>query len=243
MYAESTKGKGWVRAEYVQVESGMEIPLIETESGSGSAASGVITQKVNVRTGPGTTYESIGALNPNDVVFITGKDSGGRWIQIEFASAPDGRGWVTAEFLRAGNLDNVPRIGTMTEEPATPTAGIPISVFAVMDGDSMQSPSTKAFFSPTTSRALQVNGDVSAPDGDAEDWIQFTSQVGKVSIHVTCPGGALRVELWNHEKPVNDFSCGGASQATIQPGNGYFVRLLQNGTGYTAYVLRLEISP
>jgi hypothetical protein len=107
----------------------------------------------------------------------------------------------------------------------------------------MQNPLTTVSFSPMTSRALQVNGDVSAPEGDAEDWIQFKSQSSAVSIQVTCPNSTLTVELWNNGKPVGDFPCGEASVITIQPGNDYFLRLLQNGAGYTMYVLRLEIVP
>jgi uncharacterized protein YraI len=243
LFAESAMGKGWVRAEYVQVEAATEIPPIEAASGSGSAVNGLVTQKVNVRTGPGTTYELVGALNPNDVVFITGRDSGNKWIQIEFVGAPDGRGWVTAEFLQAGNLDTVPQIGTATEEPAKPTAVSPSNVSAVPDGDSMQNPLTAAFFSPTGSRALQINGDVSAPNGDAEDWIQFTSQIRNVSIQVTCQEATLRGEIWNNGKPVDDFSCGEIFMTNLAPGVDYFLRLLQNETGYTSYDLRLEALP
>jgi hypothetical protein len=94
-----------------------------------------------------------------------------------------------------------------------------------------------------TSRALQVNGDVSSPDGDAEDWIQFMSQSSVVSIQVTCPNNALNVELWNNGKPVGGFPFGEASVINVQPGDDYFLRLLQNGAGYTMYVLRLEIVP
>ena len=111
IYAESEAGKGWVRAEFVQVNAPAEIPLVETTSGSGSAVSGLVIQKVNVRNGPGIEYELLGVLNSNDVVFITGKDPSGAWIQIEFANAPDGKGWVTAEFLQMGNIETVPIIG------------------------------------------------------------------------------------------------------------------------------------
>jgi uncharacterized protein YraI len=247
VYAESQTGKGWVRAEYVQVDAGAGIRLIETTSASGSSVNGMVTQRVNVRSGPGLESELLGVLNSNDLVFITGRESSGKWIQIEFADAPDGKGWVTAEFLQADNLDNVPLVGGIVEETPAPTIETPAMDSTVktafQDGDSMQSPLTQASLSPMTSRALQVNGDVSAPDGDAEDWIQFTSQSSAVSIQVTCPNNALNVELWNNGKPVGGFPCGEASVINVQPGDDYFLRLLQNGAGYTMYVLRLEIVP
>ena len=102
-----------------------------------------------------------------------------------------------------------------------------LSMSAMQDGDSMQAPLAVAVFSPTGSRALQVNGDVSAPDGDAEDWIQFTTAGEVVAIQVTCSGNTLRVELWNNEKPVDGFllSCGDKSFVTVASNSNYFLRL------------------
>ena len=247
IYAESEAGKGWVRAEYVQVDAAAEIRLVESASASGSAVSGLVIQKVNVRNGPGTEFEMLGVLNSNDVVFITGRDAGGKWIQIEFAGAPDGKGWVTAELLKAGNLESVPLIGGTVEETAEPVGTTPtpgaIVMSAMSDGDSMQAPLIAAAFSPTGSRALQVNGDVSAPNGDAEDWIQFTTNGGDMTIQVTCSSNTLRAELWSNEKPVDGFSssCGDESVVDVAPNSNYFLRLMQNEPGYTKYILSMEI--
>ena len=247
VYAESQTGEGWIRAEYVQVNDAAAIPLVGLESGSGSKVSGMVIQKVNVRSGPGVGFELLGVLNANDLVFITGQDSGGEWIQIEFASAPDGKGWVTAEFLQADELENVHRIGATIEETPTVIIETPTPAMfartAAQDGDSMQSPMTKTVFSVTGSRALQVQGDVSALDGDTEDWIQFISREGDVLIQVLCPNDSLRVELWNHKKPVGVYPCGETSLANVVPGSDYFLRLVQNGTGYTSYALHLEVVP
>ena len=245
IYAESETGKGWVRAEYVQVNAPAEIPLVETAAGSGSAVSALVIQKVNVRNGPGTGYELLGVLNSNDVVFITGKDPGGAWIQIEFASAPDGKGWVTAEFLQVGNIEAVPLIGDAADETVIQTDATPnvIAMSAMQDGDSMQAPLAVAFFSPTDSRALQVNGDVSAPDGDVEDWVQFTTAGEVVAIQVTCSSNTLRVELWKDEKPVDDLACGDKSFVTVASNSSYFLRLSEssaNEPGYTKYILSVE---
>jgi len=246
IYTESEAGKGWVRAEYAQVEAPAEIPLVETTSGSGSAVSGLVIQKINVRNGPGIVYEMLGVLNPNDVVFITGRNPGGAWLQIEFASAPDGKGWVTAEFLQVGNIESLPLIGGEVEETATPanvteTPNI-VTVSAMQDGDSMQTPLAVTVFSPTGSRALQVSGDVSAPDGDAEDWIQFTAYGGIVAIQTACSNNTLHTELWNNGKPVDGFShsCEDKSLVTVAPNSSYFLRLSQNETGYTNYILSVE---
>ena len=242
IYAESAAGKGWVRAEFVQVNAPAEIPLVETTSGSGSAVSGLVIQKVNVRNGPGTGFELLGVLNSNDVVFITGKDSSGAWIQIEFANSRDGKGWITADLLQMGNIESVPIIGDSVDETASPTPNV-ITKSAMQDGDSMQAPLAVVTFSPTNSRTLQVNGDVSAPDGDFEDWIQFTTDSEIVAIQVTCPGNTLRVELWNNEKPVDDLPCEEKSFVTVAPNHTYFLRLSEssvNDPRYTNYILKVE---
>jgi len=247
LYTESLMGKGWVRGEFVQVNAPAEIPLVEITSDSGSAVSGLVIQKVNVRNGPGIEYELLGELNSNDVVFITGKDPSGAWVQIEFLSAPDRKGWVTAEFLKLGNIGSVPLVEGAANEAAIPTDATPtpnsIAMTAMQDGDSIQAPLAVAVISSTGSLALQVNGDVSAPNGDLEDWIQFTTDGEVVAIQVTCPGNTLRVELWKNEKLADDLPCGDKSFVTVTPNSKYFLRLSESGgnnPGYTSYILKVE---
>jgi uncharacterized protein YraI len=249
IYGESESGKGWVRAEYAQVNVPAEIPLVETTAGSGSVVSGLVIQKINVRSGPSTEYQLLGELNSNDVVSITGKDTGSTWIQIEFANAPDGKGWVTAEFLQIGNIDTVPLIRNASNETATPTnatsAPIAAVTSAIQDGDSMRAPLAVVLFSPTGSRALQLSGDISTLGGDAEDWIQFTTAGKIVAIEVTCPSNSLRGELWKDEKPMDNlfFSCGKRSFVAVAANSRYFLRLSEssaNEAGYTNYILSLE---
>lgn len=246
IYAESELGKGWVRAEYVQINAPAEIPLVETTAGSGAAISGLVIQKINVRNGPGITYQLLGELNSNDVVFITGKDSDGAWLQIEFANAPDGMGWVTAEFLQTGNIESVPVLGNaVADATSTPTEISPTVAPSIQDGDSMQAPLATTFFSAAGSRALQVNNAVSAANGDAEDWVQFTTANNAAIIEVICPANTLQVELWNEGKPVENFSlsCGDTSLIAITPNSNYFLRILEsniNAPDPTNYILSVK---
>lgn len=250
IYTGSETGIGWMRAEYAQVNAPAEIPLVETSAGSGSAVSGLVIQKINVRKGPGTGYESLGLLNPNDVVFITGKDPSGAWMQIEFASAADGKGWVAVEFLQANNFEIVPLIGNTINETSTPTgiSSLPSAIVlpAIQDGDSMQAPLAMAIFSPTGARTLQVMGDVSAPNGDAEDWVQFFTNIDVVSIQVLCSSNTLQAELWNNEKIVDGFSlsCGNERFVATAPNTSYFLHISEtsvNGLQYSSYILNVEI--
>src|SRR5512143_1889833 len=83
-YPQSRDGKGWIAAQYVQVQDKDTIQVIGPESGL--AASAAIMQQVNVRNGPGTDFNSLGTLNPKDVVPLVGKDSSGAWLQIEYGN-------------------------------------------------------------------------------------------------------------------------------------------------------------
>jgi uncharacterized protein YraI len=241
IYAGSETGNGWIRAEYVQVNVTAEIPLVGTSAGSGSAVSGLVIQKINIRNGPGTEYELLGVLNPNDVVFITGKDPSGAWMQIEFASAPKGTGWVASEFLQVSDPDSLPvigdvvEIGTPASIPLTPTIS---QSPARQDGDSMLSPFAVVIFSPSGARTLQVKGDVSAPDGDTEDWVQLTSFTASILAKVECSNSALRVELWNNGHSADDFAlaCGERRVIKIESTESYFFRIQASSSNNSQYI-------
>ncbi len=241
-YADS---KGWIRAEYVQVNVTAEIPVIGSVTGSGSGVSGLVIQKINVRNGPGLNYELLGVLNPKDVVFITGKDSSGDWMQIEFTNAADGKGWAAVKYLQVENTDSIPVTGPLEQTTdITPTPSIVI-LPAAQDGDSMQAPAAVTVFSATGTHVLQVNGDVSAPDGDTEDWIQVTNFSQNILVEAKCSGNALRVELWSDGHYLNDvaLACGGKLKMETTPNQSYYFRIQANSDNdpqYVHYVLKIS---
>ena len=64
---------------------------------------------INVRSGPGVDYPSYGLAKKGDKALILGVSADGAWWVIELPTyvAPDGRGWVSAEYVTATNADNV----------------------------------------------------------------------------------------------------------------------------------------
>lgn len=240
---------GWVRAEYVQVKASAQVPVIESVSGNGSNLNGLVIQKINVRNGPGILYETLGVLNQNDVVFMTGKNLSGAWIQIEYANAPDGKGWAASEFLKIDNADSLQVIGDAEPSPQAPTDIVltPAAIIlpAMLDGDSMETPMAKVTIAPRSARAFQVNGDVSAPEGDVEDWVEFNSYSEAVLIQVLCSSNVLQVELWNNRASVDDFllTCGEKRVLSISPNSAYVLRLSNPASDefrYTKYILSVE---
>lgn len=234
LYSGSPDGKGWVAVAYVQMNAAVEIPVVEIESGSGYEMSGLVTQGINVRSGPGTTYDSLGTLIPNDIAAITGKDTSSKWIQIKFPNSPDGIGWVALEFLQVNNLDSVPVIGDTPQAVAigTPAVISLTSIPAQQDGDSISSPFAVVIFSPAGVKTLQANGNISAPDGDTEDWAQVTSFTAKILVEVKCLNNELRVEIWNNAQITNDtaLACGETRIINIAPSQPYFFRIQANNS-------------
>ena len=89
-----------------------------TPTGTGAFITVTYTEDINVRSGPSTVLypDRIGQLKPGDIAPALGVSSGHEWVQISFPSAPNGVGWVYAEYVSVsgGELPVV-------ESPPTPT--------------------------------------------------------------------------------------------------------------------------
>jgi uncharacterized protein YraI len=254
--AEDVDGKGWVTAQYVTTAAKPDVPTIGgngVDPSQGNAA--IVLQQLNVRSGPGTGFNSLGTLNPQDVVALTGKDPNGAWLQIDFSAGPEGKGWVNAAFVQAKGAENLPIIteaglivgtGTPTGIPATPTVTL---LPAVEDGDSAQSPSVNVIFSSSGTRDLQYSSDVSSPTGDAEDWLQFTPYTADILLEVSCKGNNLHIELFQTGQVVPQaarLACGSRQIVPVQPGRPVQVHVSMTPDGslnYSTYTLNIKTLP
>jgi uncharacterized protein YraI len=256
-HPQAVDGKGWVTAEFVELPSAVEVPVVGgtgTDSPNGSIA--LVQQQINVRSGPGTGFNSLGTLNPEDVVSLTGKDPNGAWLQIEFAAGPEGKGWINAAFVQAQGAENLPIVaesgtvigtGTPTGIPPTPT---PTLIPAWEDGDSPGSPSTSVTFAPNGTQAFMYNGDVSFPQGDHEDWILFKPSDTSVFIRLECTGNeAIEVQISENGLPANTYiECGAALQeVAVSPGSNYLLHVQSDPSAtilqYTKYTLTIKLRP
>jgi heat shock protein HslJ len=79
------------------------------------------TQGLNVRTGPGTNFPVIGVARLGDEGEIVGRSADGFWWAVAVPAAPNGVGWVSANFVAATNAENVPVIAAPPPPPPTPT--------------------------------------------------------------------------------------------------------------------------
>jgi hypothetical protein len=72
--------------------------------------------QINVRLGPNSSiYPVVGTLLAGSTAPALGRSQGGDWIQIEFPSAPGGRGWVYSPLVQVS-----PGALQIAEPPPTP---------------------------------------------------------------------------------------------------------------------------
>ena len=249
-------GKGWVTAQYITTTTTPDVPSIGGDQpGPNSGNVAVVQQQLNVRSGPGTDFNSLGTLNPQDVVRLIGKDANGVWLQIEFAAGPEGKGWVNAAFVQAQGVDlsGLPIVtetglivgtGTPTGIPATPT---PTLVPAWNDGDSPEHPIASVVFEPAGTQTLIYNGDLSSPEGDAEDWIAFQPYGDFVLVSLECHGSNSVEMEWLENAPPADayIKCNDpVKQVPVKPDSNYLLHLRVTPSAgsleYTNYTLTIK---
>lgn len=217
-------GRGWVAAQYVTLAAEAEVPVDATPTPTGPT--GKVLIRLNVRSGPGTNFDSLGTLEAETTVALTGKNTTASWFRINYPSGPGGSGWVTAQYIQTDASASLPVLddygnvvtpgaqetGSGPALAPTPTVGP-----AYADNDSPSAPGAQVVFSAAGTRQIVYTSQVSAPDGDPEDWIEFTPYAvsggeARVYFSLTCSGNAaLTVELWQNNAPLagwGSLACG-----------------------------------
>jgi uncharacterized protein YraI len=258
-HPQAVDGKGWVTAQYITTASTPDVPTIAgAEMDPNNRNMAIVQQQINVRSGPGTDFNSLGTLNPQDVVNLTGKDPNGVWLQIDFPAGrgPDGKGWVNAAFVQAQGVENLPIIaesglvlgtGTPTGIPATPT---PTLIPAWQDGDAYDHPVARVIFEPTGTQIFIYNGDLSVPQGDLEDWIAFKPYDQFVFASLECHGSdSVKIEVIENTSPPDTYiKCNDQmKRVAVNPDSNYLVHLQSISSAetlqYTNYILTIKTRP
>jgi N-acetylmuramoyl-L-alanine amidase len=256
LYPQGQDGKGWVTAQYVTVPNAAAVPVIGGGTDPNEGNTALIQQQLNVRSGPGTGFNSLGTLNAKDVVRLVGKDSNSTWLQIEFQAGPQGKGWINAAFVKASGVENLPIVteagetvgtGTPTSIPPTST---PTVVPALEDHDSQSNPIASLVFDPLGTNTMIYNGDVSSPEGDTEDWIQFTPYGNSVFASLDCKRDhALQVSILENGRPSSlELACGQKQEQLLVTPNSVYLMHIQasqfsGGLQYSPYTIKIQSSP
>lgn len=110
---------------FSETAAGAATPAPPTNTPAPANPQLTIAQVANVRGGPGTTYNVVGAANPGQTFPISGKSPDGQWWQISYNGQA---GWVYGELVTTQNADavavaqNIPVAPTAAPPPPPPTA-------------------------------------------------------------------------------------------------------------------------
>ncbi len=251
LYPEAAEGSGWVSAQYIRLADPAQVPVIEETPPPADGNLGALTQQLNVRSGPGVAYEVLGILPPGSNITLLGITEDENWYKIAYAEAPDGFGWVYAPYVETQATDLPVFVtspdGTTTPVPASPT---PTPQPAAEDGDTPESPLV-GFSLSAEQRSIQFSDDLSAPQGDATDTIQFVvtlpiAEPTTVLIRLECNGPAPEIRL--SPLPLAEpLTCDQPFRALdILPNRPYLLTLSRTApadapVSYTQYTLYLSL--
>ena len=266
VFADSSNGEAWVTAEYVKPGDNSNIPIVGLVSlyNGTPAPQGTLTEKVNVRSGPGTHYDSIGILPADVTIWAIGRNEDGSWLLIQYPSGEGGTGWIISGYVIVQDIMGLPYVdssgvpiqetaGTFPEKiTSTPTAGITI---AYDDGDSIVKPSHLLVISSIGINKFIFSSDLSQPDGDHSDWleVQFNGsnqlETATLSASLSCNGmGTIRVTLLENKRASDNWtglSCGDQNQEIIinsdTPYLFQFEIIDQSSPTYVEYTLKIGL--
>jgi uncharacterized protein YraI len=261
LYPAGPDGVGWVAAQFVRVPVWTQVPVLSTPTPSGPT--GRVLQRLNVRAGPGMTFDTLGLLEADAVVSLTGKNASASWLQIVYPAGRGGRGWVTAQYIQAdaAGLPVLDDYGTPVASAVSGPTAIPVTPTptvgpAYNDNDSLANPAVDVTFSVTGTQEFNYSSQVSAPEGDPGDWLVFTPYAvngsdAQLVFSLSCSGnGTLAVELWRGGSRLSGWgrlSCGDVKKVILLPaGQAYELHLSPSpaeGLRLVDYVLTVQNQP
>lgn len=234
-----------------------QTPLPPTATPIFSGVEGQTTSLINVREAPSAASVQVGEVQIFEKVQIIGKDASSKWWLIDFADSPSGQGWVSMEFVLVTlDTSRVPvvdaQVGagqpaptTEAGETASDATAVPTLSLATAsdDGDSLESPVIDKILSETTGTYIEYRSELSAPEGDSDDWVQFVFDGAfgaekNVNVIMNCTGsGKLNLELLQNGVPLQtwpDLTCERATQLLLY---------LYTGAPYTLHLYMKSDNP
>lgn len=99
-----------------------DTPVLEAPTAAPGEPTVTALVDLNIRTGPGTNYQPVGALRANSSARIIGRSSGGHWWKIECPAGIGPECWVSAgaQYSQATDADGV-AVAAAPPPPPTPT--------------------------------------------------------------------------------------------------------------------------
>ena len=103
--------------EQASAETSQSAP-VEAAPSEPAPAQLVIASIINIRGGPGTTYNILGGANEGETFAVTGKSPDGAWWQIDYQGQA---GWVFGQLVNPQNTESVQVAQNIPAPPPPPT--------------------------------------------------------------------------------------------------------------------------
>lgn len=178
--------RGWVMATAVNAIGAENVPVatsfplellkptpLTTPEGAKAVLEAITN--VNIRSGPGLAFRSVGLLKKGETAEIIGRDFDGYWWAISMPELPSGQGWVARDYVIARRTVDVPVL------EAKPGSGVIII-------------STPGVGAPTLTAVTRLNVR-SAPDENASVLTQLDPQQRAEIVGVSANGAWWAIKL------------------------------------------------
>jgi uncharacterized protein YgiM (DUF1202 family) len=133
----------------------------------------VSTKSLRVRTTPSDDGEQIASVKQGESFPVVGISSDGEWIQISIEGGPDGKGWVSAEFVTLeGDITNIQVVGT-PEATVEATAEVTAEVTAEATEEPTEEATAEATEEPTQEATVEATA-VMTEEATAEPTEEMT---------------------------------------------------------------------
>lgn len=114
--------------------------------------------RLNVRSGPGTSFPIITKALPRELFIALGRNGDSTWVQLEVPDVEGGIGWVAANFVAVSDpIATLPVVADVNDaaQPVAPAAPAPS---ALPQPTPAEPPATAAMTTATTAPAVQRTG-------------------------------------------------------------------------------------
>ncbi len=82
------------------------------------------TTRLNIRSGPGTSYDVISKAEPAQQLTVVSRTADDGWVEVQLSATPEQTGWVTAQYLAIGGQTNL----AVTNAPGSAPAQSSVAV-------------------------------------------------------------------------------------------------------------------
>lgn len=137
------------------------------------AAVATVSQAINVRGGPGTNYQIIGAAQPGTQFTIKGKDPTGTWWQIDYNGS---NGWLFGQLVSAQNTNAV-AVAQDIPAPPPPTA-TPVPQPTQPPAQPTEPPAAQPTSPPATKYKFNIVVTSRCERQPAGNWFEGTTYIG-----------------------------------------------------------------